>query len=75
LAFFRALTSPGRDLNEARLILADELTGNLVPEGEKALLLVTHNPAIAEACDWIHEMKDGRIIASHPQGTRSSISK
>jgi ABC-type lipoprotein export system ATPase subunit len=34
-------------------------------EGGKALLLATHNPGIAEACDWIHEMKDGRITASH----------
>jgi lipoprotein-releasing system ATP-binding protein len=74
--------------NDPRVILADEPTGNLdtanserafellknlVHQGEKALLLVTHNPAIAEACDWIHEMKDGRIIASHPRGSRSSI--
>jgi lipoprotein-releasing system ATP-binding protein len=66
--------------NDPRVILADEPTGNLdtanserafellqnlVHERGKALLLATHNPAIAEACDWIHEMKDGRIIASH----------
>src|ERR1700716_4153216 len=66
--------------NDPSVILADEPTGNLdtrnserafellknlVHQGEKALLLVTHNPAIAEACDWIHEMKEGRIIASH----------
>jgi len=75
--------------NDPRVILADEPTGNLdtanserafellqnlVHERGKALLLATHNPAIAEACDWIHEMKDGRIIASNPRGTRSSIS-
>src|SRR5438128_6252047 len=75
--------------NKPRVILADEPTGNLdtansdrafelpqhiVQEGGKALLLATHNPAIAEACDWMHEMRDGRIIASHPRGTRSSIS-
>jgi len=74
--------------NDPQVILADEPTGNLdtanserafevlqniVQKGRKALLLATHNPAIAEACDWIHEMKDGRIIASHPRGTRSSI--
>ena len=68
--------------NDPRVILADEPTGNLdtanserafellrniVQQGRKALLLATHNPVIAEACDWIHEMKDGRIIASHPQ--------
>jgi lipoprotein-releasing system ATP-binding protein len=72
--------------NDPRVILADEPTGNLdtanserafellqklVHQGEKALLLATHNPAIAEACDWIHEMKDGRIVASHARGTRS----
>jgi ABC-type lipoprotein export system ATPase subunit len=33
------------------------------------MLLVTHNPAIAEACDWIHEMQDGVIIGSHPRGS------
>jgi lipoprotein-releasing system ATP-binding protein len=74
--------------NNPRVILADEPTGNLdtansnrafellqniVQQGGNALLLATHNPVIAEACDWIHEMKDGRIIASHPRGTRRSI--
>jgi lipoprotein-releasing system ATP-binding protein len=74
--------------NNPRVILADEPTGNLdtansdrafellqniVQQGGNALLLATHNPVIAEACDWIHEMKDGRIIASHPRSTRSSI--
>lgn len=74
--------------NDPKVILADEPTGNLdtanserafellqnlVHEHGKALLLATHNPGIAEACDWIHEMKDGRIIASHPRGTRSLI--
>jgi lipoprotein-releasing system ATP-binding protein len=66
--------------NDPRVILADEPTGNLdtknsqrafdllqemVTRGQKALLLVTHNSAIAEACDWIHEMRDGRIVESH----------
>jgi len=74
--------------NNPRVILADEPTGNLdtansdrafellqniVQQGGNALLLATHNPVVAEACDWIHEMKDGRIIASHPRSTRSSI--
>lgn len=69
--------------NDPRVILADEPTGNLdtansesafellknlVHQGEKALLLVTHNPAIAEACDWIHEMQDGRIVSTNPRG-------
>jgi lipoprotein-releasing system ATP-binding protein len=69
--------------NDPRIILADEPTGNLdsensrrafelmqrmVRENQKGLLLVTHNPAIAEACDWIHEMRDGKIVASHSRG-------
>jgi len=69
--------------NDPKVILADEPTGNLdtvnserafellrtlVHEHGRALLLATHNPAIAEACDWIHEMKDGCIIASEPRG-------
>src|SRR5947207_7442194 len=71
--------------NNPSVILADEPTGNLdsansrrafellqriVQEERKALLLVTHNPEIAEACDWIHEMQDGLIIGSHPRGRR-----
>jgi lipoprotein-releasing system ATP-binding protein len=75
--------------NDPQVILADEPTGNLdtdnsqrafellaniVREREKALLLVTHNRFIADACDWVHEMKDGRIIASHPRGQRISVS-
>jgi len=74
--------------NDPALILADEPTGNLdtanserafellqnlVHERGKALLLATHNPAIAEACDWLHEMKDGRIIASHSRATRTAM--
>ena len=73
--------------NDPKVILADEPTGNLdtanserafellqklVHKRGKALLLATHNPVIAEACDWIHEMKDGRVTASHPLGTRRS---
>jgi lipoprotein-releasing system ATP-binding protein len=69
--------------NDPRVVLADEPTGNLdtdnsrrafellqniVHQNQMALLLVTHNPAIAQACDWIHEMQDGRIIASHARG-------
>jgi lipoprotein-releasing system ATP-binding protein len=66
--------------NDPRVILADEPTGNLdtknserafnllkgiVRERDKALFLVTHNQQIAEACDWIHEMQDGRIVSTH----------
>jgi lipoprotein-releasing system ATP-binding protein len=74
--------------NDPQVILADEPTGNLdtansqrafellarmVREREKALLLVTHNRFIADSCDWVHEMKDGQIIASHPHGQRISV--
>src|SRR5438270_3024668 len=74
--------------NDPRVILADEPTGNLdtansdrafellqsiVRAGGKALLLATHNPVIAEACDWVHQMKDGCIIASHPRVIPGSI--
>jgi lipoprotein-releasing system ATP-binding protein len=72
--------------NDPKIILADEPTGNLdtanserafellrnlVHERGKALLLATHNPAIAEACDWIHEMKDGSIIVSERRAMRT----
>ena len=75
--------------NDPKVILADEPTGNLdtanserafellqniVQEGEKALLLATHNPVIAEACDWMHEMRDGLIIESRQRRTRSTTS-
>ncbi len=75
--------------NDPQIILADEPTGNLdtnnsqqafellaqiVREKERALLLVTHNRFIADACDWVHEMKDGLIIARHPHGQRISVS-
>ena len=71
--------------NNPSVILADEPTGNLdsansrrifellqriVQEERKAMLLVTHNPEIAEACDWIHEMQDGLIVGSHPRRLR-----
>jgi lipoprotein-releasing system ATP-binding protein len=74
--------------NDPQVILADEPTGNLdtlnsqrafellhdlVRERSRALLLVTHNRFIADACDWVHEMKDGLIVTSHPRGQRISV--
>ncbi len=70
--------------NDPQVILADEPTGNLdtenshrafdllkkvVREGNKALLLVTHNPLIADLCDWVHTMEDGRIVHTHPRSS------
>lgn len=75
--------------NDPLVILADEPTGNLdtansrrafellreiVKRDSKALLLVTHNPEIAESCDWIHEMKDGVIVGSHSGHARARLS-
>jgi len=75
--------------NDPRVILADEPTGNLdtanserafellqnlVHRRGKALLLATHNPAIAEACDWIHEMRDGHITASNARQRTPNVS-
>jgi lipoprotein-releasing system ATP-binding protein len=66
--------------NGPAIILADEPTGNLdsvnservfqmlksiVREENRTLLLVTHNPAIAEASDWVFEMRDGKILREH----------
>lgn len=66
--------------NDPQVILADEPTGNLdtansdrvfalltnlVKRENKALLLVTHNPGIAKACDWTHTMRDGLIVDQH----------
>ncbi|MGH8100383.1 MAG: hypothetical protein ACREIW_03735, partial [Chthoniobacterales bacterium] len=59
---------PTGNLDTANSERAFGLLQSIVQQGKKALLLATHNPAIAEACDWIHEMKDGRILASHPRG-------
>jgi lipoprotein-releasing system ATP-binding protein len=65
--------------NDPKILLADEPTGNLdtanserifklltelVKRENKALLLATHNPQIARASDFIHEMKDGVVVRS-----------
>ncbi len=63
--------------NEPSLILADEPTGNLdatnstlvfdllarlAKENGQAVVLVTHNPEIAQRCDVVRPMKDGLFV-------------
>jgi lipoprotein-releasing system ATP-binding protein len=65
--------------NDPKILLADEPTGNLDTENsarvfrlltelvkreQKALLLATHNPAIARASDVVHQMQDGVILGN-----------
>ena len=65
--------------NDPKILLADEPTGNLDTENserifrlltelvkreKKALLLATHNPLIARASNFVHEIKDGVIVRS-----------
>jgi lipoprotein-releasing system ATP-binding protein len=61
---------PTGNLDTANSERAFELLQNLVHGRGKALVLATHNPAIAEACDWVHEMKDGHIIDSQLRNAR-----
>ena len=66
--------------NDPQIVLADEPTGNLdtanservfalltelVKREKKALLLATHNPRIAQASDWVHEMQDGKFTRTY----------
>ncbi len=63
--------------NEPSVILADEPTGNLdqknsgivfdlltrlAKENGQAIVLVTHNPEIAQRCDFIRPMRDGEFL-------------
>ena len=64
-------------INSPSLILADEPTGNLDTENSKkvhsvlsklaieeniSVLIVTHNLELAQSCDRVIKMRDGRII-------------
>jgi ABC-type lipoprotein export system ATPase subunit len=53
--------------------VACELLANLVRGRRKALLFATHNRFVADACDCVHEMKDGRVVTTHPHGQRISV--
>ena len=68
---------------EPTVLLADEPTGNLdeadrapgrsicylraIAERGATLLLVTHDPALAERCDRVVRLRSGRIEARAPQ--------
>lgn len=66
---------------QPRLVLADEPTGNLDTHSADEVfallrrfnrkqkitfLIVTHDPRLAQQCDRIIEMVDGRLVADHP---------
>lgn len=66
-------------INDPRLILADEPTGNLdgatgaqvlenlfllTRNRERALVLVTHNETIAKSCDRILRLKEGILVSA-----------
>jgi len=68
-------------MNEPRLVLADEPTGNLDTESsdqvfqllrernersDTAFLVVTHNSELARRCDRIIELVDGRVVYDGP---------
>ena len=70
VAIARALATGGK------ILLADEPTGNLDSENEKniveimkslahedgyTVIVISHNPSVAEAADHVYRMKDGRL--------------
>jgi putative ABC transport system ATP-binding protein len=71
-----------------KLLLADEPTGNLdQATGRKVvdlmlqlrerhgttLVLITHDPALAQRCDRIVEMADGRIVEAEPEAAPRAV--
>ncbi|MGH7149575.1 MAG: ABC transporter ATP-binding protein, partial [Planctomycetota bacterium] len=69
-------------VNEPALLLADEPTGNLdsssgasilglfrdLHASGRTILLVTHNPDVAEAAQRRIEFRDGRIVSDDGEG-------
>lgn len=68
------------------LLLADEPTGNLDSktgtaiesllfdlgaDGQRALVVVTHDRALAERCDRVLELSDGDLVADRPAAAQS----
>ena len=64
-------------INEPKVILGDEPTGDLDTTNSKEIIemmreinkktgttfvLVTHNPEVAEACDYTIKMRDGKVL-------------
>jgi ABC-type lipoprotein export system ATPase subunit len=64
-------------MNDPRILLADEPTGaldeanreivfnlllDLVKKGGKTLVMATHDRAMADRCDRVLQMRDGRIV-------------
>lgn len=75
---------------EPRIILADEPTGNLDgTTGEQViklmfdmsenqattLVLITHDPALAQRCSRVVRLEDGKIVQDSKQGKQSAASK
>jgi putative ABC transport system ATP-binding protein/lipoprotein-releasing system ATP-binding protein len=67
-------------VNDPQLVVADEPTGSLDPtsrdevtaalfsiprESPRALLVVTHDPAVAERADKVRVLRDGRLAQVH----------
>ena len=74
--------------NEPTLLLADEPTGALdsaggaeiiellrrLHNGGQTIILVTHDPAVAQAAGRIVRMRDGRVVTSDPAEASASAS-
>jgi len=73
-------------VNDPSMVLADEPTGNLdtatgdrilsllrqLPQADKMVLVVTHNPEIAETADLLVHLRDGQIESTHAPRAREA---